>query len=541
LSTRAETVAAVNTTRSGSAPPAPTPPRVVARVAGAVAIVSVVAYAAVSAWYLLRGRLNADEGWYLYAGRLVWRGELPFSDFSFTQMPLVPYVYGIFQVLVPSLYVGRLVSLVFSTAAVALGVRVAWREAGRPAAAAVGVLCVAFPMGVYNLTITKTYALVAFFLVAIVAALTSPMRRTVTFPLAAAAATGLALTRTSGIPLAIIIVAYVLWRAPDAVTRWRAAILPALATVFTAVLVLIDPSAARFGLSSFHQLLWHRASLGTRLDTIVTDRIPEWARDYWGYLALSLLAIAAVACSAEVRRYARERPVYAMTAIGVVLYLVLQLPAGQWGAVEYLTPIVPVLVTMAVVLVSRWCLGASGHDPAFRFAPAVVGVGVVALAALTVFHPSARGFLVDDGAPGSIAAANRVADFVQSHTNGSDQVLALWGQPGTVSSDRDLTPDATFGLFSYEDFTTPRARALHYVNQQRLVDILESRRPAAVVMTALDRVFFNFRGTLSQRRADPTVIPGVLARNYHKAYSDMTWGTNAPTVVEVWLRNVRAS
>jgi hypothetical protein len=537
---RAGTVAAANTS-PGPERPAPTRRSTTARVLGAVAVASVVAYAAVSAWYLVRGRLNADEGWYLYAGRLVWRGELPFSDFSFTQMPLVPYVYGIFQVVVPSLYVGRLVSLVFSTAAVALAVRVAWREAGRPAAAAVGVLCVAFPMGIYNLTITKTYALVAFFLVAILATLTSPMRRTITFPLATAAATGLALTRTSGIPLAMIVVAYVLWRAPDHGTRWRAAVVPAVATAFTAVLVLVDPSAARFGLSSFHQLLWHRASLGTRVDTILTDRIPEWARDYWGYLALTLLAVAAVACSAEVRRYARQRPAYAMTAVGLVLYLALQLPAGQWGAVEYLTPVVPVLVTMAVVLVSRWWLGGAGREPRFQLAPVVAGAGVVGLALLTVFHPSARGFLVENGAAGSIAAANRVADVVKAHTDGSDEVLALWGQPETVSSDRDLTPDVTFGLFSYEDFTTPRARALHYVNQQRLLDILESRRPTAVVMTALDRVFFNFRGTLSRRRTDPTIIPDALARNYHKIYSDTTWGTNEPTAVEVWLRNDRAS
>ncbi len=44
--------------------------------------------------FLLYGRLNADEGWYIYASRMVYDGYIPYRDFAFTQMPLLPYVYG---------------------------------------------------------------------------------------------------------------------------------------------------------------------------------------------------------------------------------------------------------------------------------------------------------------------------------------------------------------------------------------------------------------------------------------------------------------
>ena len=519
-------------------PPGATPLSTASRVFGILAIVGIALFGVVAAVYLVRGRVNADEGWYLYAGRLVWQGQLPFHDFSFTQMPLVPYVYGPFQLVVPSLYVGRAASLLFATAAVGLGVRVAWREAGRPAAAAVALLCLAFPIGIYNLTITKTYALVAFFLAAILAALTSPARKTLTFPLAAAAATGLALTRTSGVPLALLVVAYVVWRAPDRATRWKSMVVPAIAAVLAGALLLSDIDAARFGLSTFHSLLWHHASTSTRIDAIFTDRIPDWANLYWGYLILVGVALAAVVLSSEVRRYVRERPVFPIMAVGIVLYLASQLPAGQWqgAAIEYVVPVVPVVLTMTIVLVFRWCFGPNGTRPAFRFAPIAVGAAVVALAALTVFHPSARGFLVDDGSPGSVAAANRVADVVQEHTSPGDEVLALWAQPATVSSDRDLVDDVTFGIFSYQDLSTERARDLHYVNQARLVDLLDSRRPAVVVMTELDRVLFNYRGSLSQRRTDPNTIPAALGRNYRKVYSDSIWGTNEPTPVDVYVR-----
>ncbi len=62
----------------------------VAHALGWVAIAAVALTAALAGFFVLRGRLNADEGWYLYSARLVYRGQLPFRDFSFTQMPLLP-------------------------------------------------------------------------------------------------------------------------------------------------------------------------------------------------------------------------------------------------------------------------------------------------------------------------------------------------------------------------------------------------------------------------------------------------------------------
>ena len=40
------------------------------------------------------GGLNQDEGWYLYAARMVGEGKMPYRDFFFTQGPLLPVVYA---------------------------------------------------------------------------------------------------------------------------------------------------------------------------------------------------------------------------------------------------------------------------------------------------------------------------------------------------------------------------------------------------------------------------------------------------------------
>ncbi len=49
---------------------------------------------AIGAFNLVMGDLNQDEGWYLYAARLVSGGQLPYRDFAFTQGPVMPLAYA---------------------------------------------------------------------------------------------------------------------------------------------------------------------------------------------------------------------------------------------------------------------------------------------------------------------------------------------------------------------------------------------------------------------------------------------------------------
>ena len=60
------------------------------------AVLSVLAYLVLVGVALWFGALNQDEGWYLYAARLVDEGQMPYRDFFFTQGPFLPYVYAAF-------------------------------------------------------------------------------------------------------------------------------------------------------------------------------------------------------------------------------------------------------------------------------------------------------------------------------------------------------------------------------------------------------------------------------------------------------------
>ena len=117
--------------------------------------------AAVVAFAVWWGGVNQDEGWYLYAARLVGEGKVPYRDFFFTQGPVLPYIYSALPV--HGLLSGRLVTLVFSVfsvlVAIALARRLVPRECRTAVSLTVFALLVCNPYHMYFTSIPKTYAL----------------------------------------------------------------------------------------------------------------------------------------------------------------------------------------------------------------------------------------------------------------------------------------------------------------------------------------------------------------------------------------------
>ncbi len=129
---------------------------------GLLAALAFAVLACAAVWF---GGLNQDEGWYLYAARLVDGGKMPYRDFAYTQGPLLPLVYskfcfvwerwGLLGARVFTALLG-LVGLVFAAGLARLAA-----PSSRKGLA--GVLAFAF-LGcnlyhIYYLSIPKTYAL----------------------------------------------------------------------------------------------------------------------------------------------------------------------------------------------------------------------------------------------------------------------------------------------------------------------------------------------------------------------------------------------
>ena len=60
----------------------------------ALALVAAGIHLISACWHILHGGMNSDEGFYAIAARSVWQGDLPYRDFGYTQMPLLPYING---------------------------------------------------------------------------------------------------------------------------------------------------------------------------------------------------------------------------------------------------------------------------------------------------------------------------------------------------------------------------------------------------------------------------------------------------------------
>ena len=529
MATAADTTGDERATARGTRRGRLSPPAIAAGLlVGAFAVLAVV--------FVFRGRLNADEGWYLYGGRLAWRGQLPYKDFAFTQMPLTAYVYGLGQTIARSVFLGRLTSVVFAVGAVALCTRVAWREAGRAAGVAVALLCVAFPVGVYNLTLVKTYALSAFLLAAVLACLTASGRPALHWTLATAAGFGLLLTRTTGLPVTVLVVLFCTVRAPDRVTRRNVVWCTIAGAVATLALPLTAPSSARYNLFTFHNLLWHGADLRTKLDEILTTRLEDWVRAYPAYLALAAAALVAVCTSRRLRGYLRRQPGIAIVALGVVGMLLAQLVGGEWAPVEYFTPVIPALLAVTVVML----LQALRPDDGWASHRAL-GVGaMVAVAAIsisTLVHPGVGEYFTTPTDAGSVQEAGRIADVLRAHTRDGDLVLTMWAQPSGLESTRDQVDGVTMGVFSYEDLTRQEAKDYHFVNREMLRSMLRRQEPAAVVLTGIDELVFGSRGTFSDVPADPEEIIGELEGRYRLVDTGRTYGANEPTWVRIYVRS----
>ncbi len=129
-------------------------------------------YVMLGAMNLFFGELNQDEGWYLYAARMVSEGRYPYIDFAYPQGPVMPFVYVLAQPLVDAFGVagGRLFSALLGLAGVILVSFLAARlvpEAKRRVAAFLA-FCLA-SVNVYQsyyLASVKTYSLCGLLIVA---------------------------------------------------------------------------------------------------------------------------------------------------------------------------------------------------------------------------------------------------------------------------------------------------------------------------------------------------------------------------------------
>jgi hypothetical protein len=427
-----------------------------------------------------------------------------------------------FQALASGVTSARVVSATCAGAGIVLTIVTGRRLGGNLGALLTGLLLVCLaPALQYWLAVVKTYGVASFFLAGTVAALTAPRQWTWRLPLAVASATLFGATRASGVPLAVFVFVFAVVTARGRTERLKVALVAAVLVIPLAVLLVAGGHRTVFDLVWYHSTrYWTDPSVSGPVHRL------RQALGAWPFATFLAAGCAlAVASSPVGRRRARAHPEIAVLAAGMLGFVAVHVASGAFQATEYLAPLVPSAVMLAIVVLLR----SDANVAATRV------VMTVAFASALILTPRAQ-FLVTRGAPGATGA---LSSCIEANSRPSDRVFALMMLDAVPAAHRDPMRELSLGVFSYEDLSTALARDEHLLNPELVRDAIANPDTSLVVLSNMDRELLGRAGWFSKRPVDRTPIENTLATEYHPvctAHLVREWH-NVPVDVTVYARD----
>ncbi len=462
------------------------------------------------------GQINDDEGWYLYASRLVFLGQYPYKDFAFTQTPLLPYIYGLPQsLLFQSIYLGRITSVIFSSAAFILLLWIANRYGGVSATGITSLFCATFTIGIYFQSITKTYALTTFLLALTFFVLSSSYQQNTKFILSTLFVLLAVLVRLSVIFFAIPLIGYFF-----AVSHARVRVFIITICVVTAFILLAfllpNVAAAHWGLIVHHVAQWEGATLFERITRIFTARILNLWILFPQYF---LFWVAILLDFKRIKTGIKKYPVILLIAAALGLFVIPNLVSGGFH-VQYFVPLIFVSLPIAAIAYTKTASGRGLFSRTFLKAM-LLCVILLGLLHGGYYHLDMSGTLpVEEGKQPSIIIAKNSAD--------DDRIFALEALWLVVEADRTALQNMTMAQFSFYDTDTQTADLLHLVNGEIISTYITNRIPKMILLTAVDWAI------LRDTPQYETIVDS-LARHYCLIYQQEDFGQSRSRL-EIFVR-----
>lgn len=479
---------------------------------------ALVIYLAFAFSFILLGKANADEGWYLYASKLVYEGQLPYQDFAYTQTPLLPYVYGIAQkIFSPSIYLGRIVTSFFSFAALIFSVSIARKYSGEKAGAITALLWATFTYGIYYQSITKTYALTTLFFVLALFSLVSESSQqqrlvaSTTFVLLAT------LTRLSALFFAIPIIAYTFIRAKK---RTKFVIIALCLIAFSWVMLLAYPNVEgiKWNLLAHHTDQWNNLSYAEQIAEIVSYRLPTLFAVFPSYF---LLIFAIVLLGLKQIRFCLQRNPGSLAAIAAFLFFMFPHLATGGFHTEYFVPFLFGLFPLIGIIYVEV------YQQQNRSSKLILQVFLLSTLVLGLLRGGLFYWDFSDGQL-PVEEIKEVAIFVSNNTSPEDQIYALEALWVVLEAHRRTVPNMTMAQFSFFTGNTNAATKLNLVNDQVTLDYITNTIPKLVILTDADWMILHRTASFHQ-------IVFALEENYELLLEKETFG-QGEAGVKVYLR-----
>ncbi len=451
--------------------------------------------------------VHHDEGWYLYASQLVYRGKLPYLDFAYFQTPLSPYVYGLFQYLAgPSVLVGRLTSLALSLGLAILTVVVA-RRLGGDLAAIVALLCLGTSADFMRVGSYANNVILSTFLAMLGTwwLLGDWSKRSVQI-LAAGCWSLAVLVRLSFAPALALVVLFVLWyHRRRVVAAWPAVVTPGLvllAGLGSFAVISFDRTYFNLVAAQVGRQRQFDLSLTPVADVSDLELVLGPLLLYASALVI-ILTFGAVylwyASRSHLKRPAEgqqaRRLVLLMGLLIPVIYLPNVLPGDIYPT--YLALPYPFACILAGWLVAR--LNQERRLPS----PVLVGGAGLVIVLAALISGLYLSIIASWQNPG-LRQLQALSAYVES-TSDSSRPLFTFETTLAANTGRAVTPGTAMSYFSYfPKFSLTQATHYRVVNDALLSEQLTRREAGLVLLTDFD--VHLIRDPANPRRAEPVAL-----------------------------------
>jgi hypothetical protein len=471
-----------------------------------------------SVLFIFLGQANADEGWYLYASKLVYAGQYPYQDFAYTQTPLLPYIYGITQNLFSqSIYFGRVTSVIFSTFAYILSLIVARNHGGKMASGITSLLGATFTFGIYYQSITKTYALTTFFFILAILALSSNFKQDLKVILSTIFVLLATLTRLSALFFALPFIVYAFITSNAKYKLIMVAICLVALSWFLA-LALPNIDAAEWGLLTHHSSQWGNISIAGRITQIIDFRIPLLFFTFPSYFILWVTLF--IMGYNHLKIYIKHYFTVFIAIAGLFFFAITNLLSGGFYA-EYFVPIIFISFPISSIAYTKI------FHRQKKYSKTVMNV--VLLSTLVLGLIRGGFYLIDiSGGHAPVDEIRNVSTIISENSTTRDRIFVLEALWLAIESNREVMPNMTMAQFSFYDTDTKTANHLHLINGQIALSYIENSIPKIIILTELDW------GILRNTSFYEDIVAS-LGKNYRLIYSDTNFGQNS-SHIEVYVR-----
>jgi hypothetical protein len=436
--------------------------------------------------------VDGDEGFYLMAARLVGHGKLPYHDFLWTQMPLMPYVYALWMHLAGMTWISaRALSALLAALLGTVLYSEVTKQTGRWAAGASAVLLFVTSTDIWGwFTIVKTYALSTLLLFLayriVVRCADGPSRWWI------AGGVCLGASADARLYFAGLLPVFVWWIARHAPTGVRAPVLVRFIGGFTLAvmpnlyLLVRDPQAYFFGNLGFHAIRSSESlieGLHDKIDTISQLVLPGGEGNGVQMALLLLLTLPFLIRP----RTATAAERLALT-IALVLGFICLLPTPAY--VQYFCATIPFFIVSAVCGIDKLI----DNLPDGRKKGSLVALcGLLVLIFAGSAIPDYRRFLITgDGVSGidtdtvsnwRIPAITAVSQAIDRRIQPAERVLSLW--PGYIfqsQADPFAGLENNSGTYLADGLSPEQQARYHILSPTRILADIAAREPRLVVV-----------------------------------------------------------